>query len=154
MNQSESSPMSSQAHKKLWLSTDGGARGNPGPAGLGLVIKDEAGSVILEHGQYLGETTNNVAEYSALIAALKFAHSFGADELMINMDSELIVKQMKGEYKIKQPHLQELAGQVEAQLKNFKKYQFNHILRHLNKEADKMVNQAIDEALGVSRKTI
>lgn len=147
MNQQQSSSTKLKSHKKLWLSTDGGARGNPGPAGLGLVIKDEQGNIVLEHGQYLGETTNNVAEYSALISALKFAKSFGATEVVIQMDSELIVKQMTGEYKIKQPHLQDLAGQVEVLLKQFDKYEFIHVLRAYNKEADKMVNKAIDEAL-------
>lgn len=148
MNQPQSSSDKSKSPKKLWLSTDGGARGNPGPAGLGLVIKDEQGNLLLEHGQYLGETTNNVAEYSALVEALKFAKSFGATEVVIQMDSELIVKQMTGEYKIKQPHLQELAGRVEALLREFDKYEFKHVLRAYNKEADKMVNEAIDKALG------
>lgn len=135
--------------KKLWLSTDGGARGNPGPAGAGLVIKDENGNVLLEHGQYLGETTNNVAEYSALIEALKFSKSLGGTDLHISMDSELIVKQMSGEYKIKQPHLQELATNVRGLLAEFNSFEFKHILREYNKEADRMVNQAIDQALGL-----
>lgn len=135
--------------KKLQLSTDGGARGNPGPAGAGLVIKDENGNLLLEHGQYLGETTNNVAEYSALIEALKFAKSLGGTDLEILMDSELIVKQMLGEYKIKQPHLQELAGNVKRLLSEFNSYQFKHILREYNKEADRMVNKAIDDALNL-----
>ena len=147
MNSQQSQSHNQKPSKKLWLSTDGGARGNPGPAGLGLVIKDESGEVLLEHGQYLGETTNNVAEYSALVAALKFALSLGGTEVVIQMDSELIVKQMTGLYKIKQPHLQELAAQVEAQLKQFDKYEFKHVLRAYNKEADRMVNKAIDEAL-------
>ncbi len=135
--------------KKLQLSTDGGARGNPGPAGAGLVIKDENGNILLEHGQYLGETTNNVAEYSALIEALKFAKTLGGTDLEIFMDSELIVKQMLGQYKIKQPHLQELAVKVKALLAEFDSYTFKHILREYNKEADRMVNQAIDQALGL-----
>lgn len=135
--------------KKLWLSTDGGARGNPGPAGAGLVIKDENGNVLLEHGQYLGETTNNVAEYTALIEALKLAKSLGGTDLHISMDSELIVKQMLGEYKIKQPHLLELAVKVKKLLTDFDSYEFKHILREYNKEADRMVNQAIDQALGL-----
>lgn len=148
MNSQPNSPKQSPKNKKLWLSTDGGARGNPGPAGLGLVIKDETGQVLLEHGEYLGETTNNVAEYSALISALKFARTLLATEVVIQMDSELIVKQMTGEYKIKQPHLQELAYEVRDLLKQFDSYQFTHVLREYNKEADRMVNQAIDKALG------
>lgn len=137
----------SQTPKKLQLNTDGGARGNPGPAGAGLVIKDENGNILLEHGQYLGETTNNVAEYTALIEALKFAKSLGGTDLDIYMDSELIVKQMLGEYKIKQPHLLELANKVKSLLTEFNSYKFKHILRAYNKEADRMVNKAIDEAL-------
>ncbi|QQS23215.1 ribonuclease HI family protein [bacterium] len=139
----------SQQHKKLWLSTDGGARGNPGPAALGFVLKDEQGHVVMEHGQYLGETTNNVAEYSALIEGLKAAAVLGAVEIDIAMDSELIVKQMSGEYKIKQPHLQELAVQVKRLLTDFDKYEFKHVLRAYNKDADRMVNHAIDKALGI-----
>lgn len=135
--------------KKLWLSTDGGARGNPGPAAAGWVVKDENGKLLLEHGQYLGETTNNVAEYTALIEALKSASLLGATDVEIFMDSELIVKQMSGEYKIKQPHLQELAGQVRRLLTDFDNYTFKHVLRAYNKEADRMVNQAIDKALGL-----
>ncbi len=138
----------SQQHKKLWLSTDGGARGNPGPAALGFVLKDEHNKIVMEHGQYLGETTNNVAEYSALIEGLKAALVLGAVAIEISMDSELIVKQMSGEYKIKQPHLQELAQQVKRLLSDFDSYTFKHVLRAYNKEADRMVNKAIDDALG------
>lgn len=139
----------SPAHKKLWLSTDGGARGNPGPAALGFVLKDEEGKVVLEHGQYLGETTNNVAEYSALIEGLKSALVLGATQIIIAMDSELIVKQMSGEYKIKQPHLQKLAAQVKSLLSDFDHYEFKHVFRAYNKDADRMVNLAIDKALGL-----
>lgn len=135
--------------KKLQLSTDGGARGNPGPAGAGLVIKDDQGNILLEHGQYLGETTNNVAEYTALLEALKFAKSLQGTDLEIFMDSELIVKQMSGEYKIKQPHLQELAAQVKGLLAGFRSYTFKHVLREYNKEADRMVNKAIDDAMRI-----
>ncbi|HMR55528.1 MAG TPA: ribonuclease HI family protein [Candidatus Doudnabacteria bacterium] len=134
--------------KKLFLSTDGGARGNPGPAALGFVITDESGAVVVERGRYLGETTNNVAEYSALIDGLTAALELGATEMVIKMDSELIVKQMSGEYKIKQPHLQELAKQVRALLAQFTTYRFEHVLREFNKAADAQVNIAIDEALG------
>ena len=136
------------SNKQLFLSTDGGARGNPGPAGLGFVLKNSSGEIVLERGQYLGETTNNVAEYSALIEGLKAAVALGAEQIVIQMDSELIVKQMSGEYKIKQPHLQELAAEVREQLSQFASYEFKHVLREHNKEADRMVNLAIDEALG------
>ncbi len=130
--------------KQLTINTDGGARGNPGPAAIGVVIRDEAGEVIFEHGSYIGETTNNIAEYSALIKALETARDLGADEVKINMDSELIVKQMLGQYKIKQPALQELAAQVIKLLKSFSQYSFSHVRREFNKDADAMVNQALD----------
>ncbi len=147
MNQQLPLSNSQLSSKKLWLSTDGGARGNPGPAGLGLVIKDDQGVILLEHGEYLGETTNNVAEYSALISALKFARTLEGTDVVIQMDSELIVKQMTGEYKIKQPHLQELASQVRKLLSQFNSYEFKHVLREFNKEADRLVNVAIDSAI-------
>ncbi len=130
--------------KLLVINTDGGARGNPGPAGIGLVIKDDKGELLYSHGAYIGETTNNVAEYSALIKALEESVNLGGTSLRIQMDSELIVKQMQGIYKIKQPALQELAAKVIALLKKFDSYTFVHVRREFNKEADAMVNQALD----------
>ena len=130
--------------KLLVINTDGGARGNPGPAGIGLVIKDESGELVYSHGAYIGETTNNVAEYSALIKALEESVNLGGTSLRIQMDSELIVKQMQGVYKIKEPTLQELAAKVIALLKKFDHYTFVHVRREFNKEADAMVNQALD----------
>ena len=130
--------------KHLIINTDGGARGNPGPAGIGVVIKDELGKIIYRHGAYIGEGTNNTAEYKALIKALEEAHNLGGTHLQINMDSELIVRQMQGLYKIKEPNLQKLAGEV-IKLKNkFQSVNFTHIRRELNKAADALVNQAID----------
>jgi ribonuclease HI len=136
--------MESKAKKVLVINTDGGARGNPGPAGIGLVIKNETGDLQYSFGGYIGETTNNVAEYSALIKALEESHNLGGTDLRINMDSELIVKQMTGVYKIKEPTLQELAGKVIKLLKHFNSYSFVHVRRELNKEADALVNQALD----------
>jgi ribonuclease HI len=138
----------SQANKLLIINTDGGARGNPGPAGIGLVIKNEAGELLYSHGAYIGETTNNVAEYSALVKALEEALNLGATDVKIQMDSELIVKQMTGIYKIKQPGLQELAAKAVALLKKFKSHTFVHVRREYNSEADAMVNQALDAAVG------
>lgn len=138
----------SQQSKTLIINTDGGARGNPGPAGIGLVIKNETGELLYSHGAYIGETTNNVAEYSALIKALEEASNLGATDVKINMDSELIVKQMTGVYKIKQPALIELAGKAQQLLKKFSSHSFVHVRRELNKEADAMVNKALDEAQG------
>ena len=133
--------------KKLTINTDGGARGNPGPAGIGVVIKDEGGEIVYRYGGYIGEATNNVAEYKALIKSLEEAFNLGATEVKIQMDSELIVKQMQGVYKIKEPTLQELAGQVIKLLKQFSSYSFTHVKREYNQEADAMVNQAIDAAI-------
>lgn len=130
--------------KLLYLHTDGGSRGNPGPAAWGFVIKDDQGKVLLERGKYIGETTNNVAEYSALIEGLKSVLDLKATDVVIKMDSELIVRQMTGKYKIKQPHLIELAAQVRTSLQKFESYKFEHVFREFNKEADAQVNIALD----------
>jgi ribonuclease HI len=137
--------------KILVINTDGGARGNPGPAGIGVVIRDAAsGDLVFDHGGYIGEATNNVAEYRALLKALETARDLGADELQINMDSELVVRQMLGQYKIKQPELQKLAAEVIKVLKSFSKFSFTHVRRELNKEADALVNQALDAQQGLA----
>ena len=109
-----------------------------------MVIKDQQGQVLYAVGEYIGQTTNNVAEYKALIRSLEQAHNLGATELQINMYSELIVKQMLGQYKIKEPTLKELAGQVFRLQNHFQKISFTHVRREFNKEADFLVNQAID----------
>ena len=132
---------------KLIINTDGGARGNPGPSGIGVVIAGDDGSIISVHKKYIGEATNNVAEYKALILGLTEAQKISADELLVKMDSELIVRQMQGRYKIKEPTLKVLAGEVLVLIKNFKNISFSHIPREQNKLADKLVNEAIDEAL-------
>lgn len=129
---------------KLIINTDGGARGNPGPAGIGVVIRDESGKIIFEHGSYIGDTTNNVAEYSALIKAMETARDLGGIDLLVRMDSELIVKQMLGLYKIKEPTLQGLASKVLKLKSHFNSVVFTHIRREFNKDADRLVNQALD----------
>ena len=133
------------AHKKLIVYTDGGARGNPGPAAFGVVIGET-----YMHGEYIGETTNNVAEYSGLVYALKHAKK-GTDEadmakvdLEVRMDSELIVKQMKGEYKVKNEGLKPLFLEAKKFISHFHSVSFVHIPREKNKEADAMVNKALD----------
>lgn len=130
--------------KKLLINTDGGARGNPGPAGIGVVIRDAEEHIIFEHGSYIGEQTNNFAEYTALIKALETARDLGGTDLLVRMDSELIVKQMQGLYKIKEPTLQELAGKVLKLKSSFNSVVFTHVRREFNKDADRMVNQALD----------
>lgn len=136
--------------KKLIINTDGGARGNPGPAGIGVVIRDESEKIIFEHGSYIGDTTNNVAEYTALIKALETARDMQATDLLVRMDSELIVKQMQGVYKIKEPNLQLLASKVLVLKKLFNLVEFTHVRREHNKEADYQVNRALDEQIETS----
>jgi len=129
---------------KLSIFTDGGARGNPGPAAIGVVIK-EGKKTIKEYGCYIGETTNNQAEYQALISALESAKDLGAQEIDLNMDSELIVKQIKGEYKVKNADLAPLFLKFYNLKIGLKKFTVRHIPREKNKEADKLVNGALDE---------
>lgn len=130
---------------KLITFTDGGARGNPGPAASGVVIKDENGHTLDAYGEYLGEQTNNFAEYSALISALKRAKELGATEVECKLDSELVTKQMRGEYKVKEPGLQKLFVQAYNAAAQFKKVTYHHIFRESNKEADKQVNETLDK---------
>lgn len=130
---------------KLTINTDGGARGNPGPAASGIVIKDGAGKIIESFGEYLGEQTNNFAEYMALIAGLKKAKELGADEVDCILDSELVVKQMQREYKVKEPTLQKKFIEAYNAAMQFKKVSFRHTLRENNKEADAIVNRILDE---------
>ena len=131
-------------NKKLLIYTDGGARGNPGPAGIGVVIMDSKKKKLKEICKYIGEATNNVAEYSALVAALEEALGLNADEVAICMDSELITKHLSGEYRVKSEEIKPLFEKALALLKNFKKFEIKHIGRDGNKQADKLVNKAIN----------
>ena len=134
-------------NSKLIIYTDGGSRGNPGPSALGVVIGDK------EYGQYLGTMTNNQAEYEALVFALKKARELlgktkaKLTELEVRMDSELIVKQMNAEYKIKDANLQKLFMEIWNSRLDFKTVEFKHVRRESNKDADRMVNKALDGAL-------
>ncbi len=129
---------------KITTFTDGGARGNPGPAAIGVVIKDSTGNNLAAYGEYLGEQTNNYAEYAALISALQTAKKLGATEVECVLDSELVTKQMKREYKVKEPGLQKLFIQAFNAASAFKHVSFRHVLRAQNKEADQLVNQTLD----------
>jgi ribonuclease HI len=129
---------------KLIIHTDGGARGNPGPAGLGVYITDEAGKVLMEHSRYLGETTNNQAEYMAIIDALEHAKELGADEVDMYMDSELAVKQLNGEYRVRNAGLAPLFLRIHNLRIGFRRVRFSHVRRERNKDADRLVNEAID----------
>jgi ribonuclease HI len=132
---------------KLTIYTDGGARGNPGPAALGVVIKNTSGKTMAEYGQYLDRQTNNYAEYSALISGLKKAKELGAAEVECVLDSELVTKQMNRQYKVRDPALQKLFIQAYNLSTQFKKAIFRHTARENNKEADMWVNKTIDERL-------
>ena len=128
----------------LKIFTDGGARGNPGPAGIGAVAYDESGKAVFTVSEYIGEATNNQAEYKAVIAALEKAKECNAQELDFYLDSELIVKQIKREYKVKNADLSPLFLKVYNLTLGFKKVKFTHVPREKNKEADRLVNEAID----------
>lgn len=129
------------------LYADGASRGNPGLAGAGVVVFDPNGSAIYEIAQFLGDKlTNNVAEYSALVLGLEklIAEKDIPASLEIYMDSELVIKQLKGEYKVKHPDMQILYKKIQALLKNFNHVSFNHVRREKNKHADQLSNDAID----------
>lgn len=130
---------------RVIIFTDGGARGNPGPAAAGIIIKDAAGKKLAGYGEYLGKQTNNYAEYSALISGLKKAKELGATEVECVLDSELVTKQMNRQYKVKEPTLQKLFIQTYNLASTFKKVIYRHILREGNKEADWWVNRILDE---------
>ena len=130
------------------LYADGGARGNPGPAGSGAVLLDENGVVIAELRRFLGHATNNVAEYTALIIGLEEALRRGIDELDVRLDSLLVVQQMNGRWKIKHPGIRPLALRAGELLARFPKRTIEHVPREQNALADAQVNRAIDEALG------
>ena len=128
--------------------TDGGARGNPGPAGYGVVIHDEQGQKVAGLSKYLGHQTNNFAEYQALIAALEYAVEHGPKALKVISDSELLVRQMKGIYKVKEPTLRDLHARASELARKLDWFQVEHVLRGHNKEADELANQAMDKGSG------
>src|SRR5215813_2374522 len=124
---------------------DGGSRGNPGPAGYGVRIEQEDGTVA-ELKESLGLATNNVAEYSGLIAALRWAAAHGISKLHVRADSELLVKQMRGEYRVKSPGLQPLHEQARSLVRRIGRVKFEHVRREFNKDADRLANEAMDAA--------
>lgn len=139
--------------EKLLIYTDGGARGNPGPAGIGVVLMEGEGKVVKEISEYIGEQTNNFAEYEALIRALQVAKQLYGEKLRemsveVRMDSELVVRQLAGIYKVKEPTLKEKFAQVaKIRLEDAPNSVFTHVRREKNAHADKLVNQAIDASL-------
>jgi ribonuclease HI len=126
---------------------DGASRGNPGPAGYGVFMKTERGDII-EISGFLGTTTNNVAEYSGLLEALETAGSEGADEVEIVSDSELLVKQMLGAYRVKHPNLIPMHQKAKAMARKFGRFTIRHTLRAGNKDADRLANAAVDRGEG------
>ena len=133
--------------KRTRLYTDGAARGNPGPAGAGAVIVSPDGHIVAKIGKFLGESTNNVAEYMGLILGLKRAKAMGIKELEVLADSELMVKQLAGDYAVKADHLKTLHDEAKALLRGFSWVEVRHIPREENAQADAMSNRAIDERL-------
>ncbi|HVZ75973.1 MAG TPA: ribonuclease HI family protein [Candidatus Paceibacterota bacterium] len=138
--------------QKIIIHTDGGSRGNPGPAGIGAVIESDSGEVLKEISDYIGETTNNVAEYEALIRALEeckklFGTSMRDMEVEVQMDSELVVRQLSGIYKVKDPGMKERFARVaKIRLEDAPNMTFKHVYREQNAHADELVNKAIDAA--------
>ena len=133
--------------RRLVANVDGGARGNPGPAAIAAVVATPEGEVLEEIGETIGPATNNVAEYRALLLGIERAQALGASELDLVGDSELIVRQVKGEYKVKDPTLRELHAQVRAALRGFNRWSIRHVRREDNAEADRLVNEALDGTL-------
>ena len=125
---------------------DGGARGNPGPAGYGVRIEDEQGTLINEFHGFLGTSTNNVAEYNGLLAALRYAREHGHRKVRIKSDSELLVKQMTGEYRVKHPGLQPLYQEASTLAGSLDRVVYEHVRREQNKDADRLANLAMDLA--------
>jgi ribonuclease HI len=136
-----------ERRKRTRLFVDGAARGNPGPAGAGAVILSPDGHVVAKLGKFLGEATNNVAEYMGLILGLKRAKAMGIKELDVFADSELMVKQLAGEYAVKAEHLRPLYDEARALLGGFAEVEVRHVPREENAQADLMSNRAIDERL-------
>ena len=131
---------------KARLSTDGGARGNPGPAAFAYVIEAEDGTVLAAHGEAIGLATNNVAEYRGLVAGLERALELGVDEVEVVSDSELLVRQMTGVYRVKNAALRDLSVEAARLARRLRKVEYRAVRREQNELADRLVNQALDDA--------
>lgn len=140
--------MNESTNGEWTLRCDGGSRGNPGPAALGYVLLDPSGRVSRERGEYIGPATNNVAEYRALIAGLKAAGEAGADPLVVVMDSELVVRQMTGEYRVKHAGLKPLHAEARLAATKLGRVRYTSVRREANVHADRLVNEALDGILG------
>ena len=143
------SPRSGQLPERYLLANvDGGSRGNPGPAGFGVFLRDQSGKKVAALSEYLGQQTNNYAEYSGLIAALQYALDHGYTALKVVSDSELMVRQMRGQYKVKSPGLLELYQRAIGLSRQLEWFRIEHVLRGQNREADKLANAAMDRGMG------
>jgi ribonuclease HI len=131
---------------RFTVNVDGGARGNPGPAAIGVVLRDADGQVVEEVGETIGAATNNVAEYRALLRGIEVATAHGATDLELIGDSELVVRQIEGRYKVKNAGMKELFLQAKAALAGLDSWEIRHVKRAQNAEADALVNQALDNA--------
>jgi ribonuclease HI len=132
---------------RLTVNVDGGARGNPGPAAIGVVTRDGEGRVLEEVGERIGEATNNVAEYRALLRGIELAKAHGASELELIGDSELVVRQVEGRYKVKNAGMKELYEEAVRALRAFDSWSIRHVRRESNSDADRLVNEALDGVL-------
>jgi ribonuclease HI len=133
---------------RLIVACDGAARGNPGPAGIGAVLFDEGGTVLAEVAEGIGVATNNVAEYTAAIRGLERARALGATDVLLRSDSRLLVEQLAGRFKVKNPTLRELHAQVRSIAATFERIRYEHVRRELNTHADRLANRGVDEWLG------
>jgi ribonuclease HI len=133
---------------------DGGSRGNPGPASYGVVVRNERGEIVAKLKKYIGRMTNNVAEYYGLIAALDYAQSNGLRALRVESDSELLVQQMRGHYKVKSPDLRPLFERAKKMSQAFESFRIDHVYREQNTEADALANEALDETSGKPKPTV
>ena len=131
---------------KLTVNVDGGARGNPGPAAIGVVVRDEDGEIVEAVGETIGKATNNVAEYKALIRGVELAASHGATEVELIGDSELIIRQVEGRYKVKNEGMKPLHAEAKKALAGVDKWSVRHVKRAQNADADALVNEALDNA--------
>jgi ribonuclease HI len=138
--------VSDGSRERLVVNVDGGARGNPGPAAIAAVISTPEGEMVEQHHARIGEATNNVAEYRALLLGIESASALGADEVELIGDSELIVRQVRGEYKVKDPTLRRLHRAVRTALSSFGEWSIRNVPREQNEEADRLVNEALDGA--------
>jgi ribonuclease HI len=136
--------------EQLTLEFDGGSRGNPGPAGIGVVVRAQDGTPLVTLGRFIGKVTNNVAEYRALITAMEEARKLGATKILIRGDSELIIKQMRGEYRVKHPDMKVLYDEAQDLIRQFDEAKIEHNLRHKNELADKLANLAMDRRQDVT----